>query len=125
MSLVDRAREDAKRIITNSNEWGVEIILTTPDNSTSLTLNGLHTKHSISFDTDGNEVKGRNSHVNLVESVLIDNSYPYKNNDDEVMLRNHKVRVADSKGLEIEYIIREFLPDEFLGVIVCILGDFE
>ncbi|MGB0881420.1 MAG: hypothetical protein ACPGSO_00595 [Vicingaceae bacterium] len=125
MSLVDRAREDARQIITNGNDWGVELTLITPDGSTSLTLNGLHTKHSIDVDSEGNIIKGRNAHVNIVESVLDENLYPYKSVDGEIILYNHRVVVSDATKDNVEYVINEFIPDEFLGVIVCILGDFE
>ena len=123
MSLLDTIREDMRRIVPDTDEYGVELTLVAPD-TTTLVLSGLHTKHSITFDTEGNLVSGRNIHVAITEADLVENSYPYRNSNGDVDLYRHKVTAKDSTGLDKTYVIAEFFPDEKLGLIVCILSDF-
>jgi len=70
-------------------------------------------------------VNTKNAHISFSEQQLIDALYPYRNTGDEVALFNHKIDVKDSTGNIKNYVIREWFPDETIGVILCILGDFE
>jgi len=126
MGLIDVANKDIRKITADLNGWGVVIVLTALD-LTSATINGLHTKHHLGIDTDGNPVNTKNAHISFSEQELIDAepTYPIRNANDEVDLRNHKVLVKDSTGVDKSYVIREWMPDETIGLIVCILGDHE
>lgn len=125
MNLFDQSKIDANIILTNANEFGQEITLITPDAVTSLNLRGFHTKHHTAFDLDGAMVNSKNATVAISEKTLIEESYPYRDSTQEINLKNHLVNVKDSSDIVKNYIIREQYPDERLGVIVLILGDYE
>jgi len=85
----------------------------------------LATKHHIGIDDDWNVLNNKNAHISFSEQQLIDGSYPTRNADGEVALYGHKAAWTASTGSLITYTIREFFPDETMGVILCILGDLE
>lgn len=124
MSLLDTAKASIKRITTDTNGFGVSMVLIAPSGAT-VTIAGLHTKHHINVDTDGNPVNSKNAHVSISEEVLTALGYPVRNADREVNLKGHRVNVADSTGMVKNYVIQEWFPDESVGLIVCILGDYE
>lgn len=123
MSLIEQARKDWLQITSNTNEFGIELNLFAPNGVTAV-VNGLHTKHHLGIDTDGRPVNSRNAHITISESLLNEANYPVRDISGKVNLRNHKVQCKDSTGLTGEYIIREWFPDETVGVITCILGEF-
>jgi hypothetical protein len=123
-SLLAKARRDAKKFI-KSGGFQEDISLITPDGLTILGTTGLASKHFINFDSDGAPINSKNAHICLDEDVLTLNSYPYRNADGDVSLRSHKINVKDSTGLVKNYVIKEWFPDETLGLIVCILGDYD
>ena len=124
MSLTDRAKTDWQRHTTNNNEWGVSISLETPDSSSQIDITGLATKHHIGIDTDGNLVNTKNAHISFSEQPLIDAAFAIRNADGEVDLEGFIVIWKDSTGGDKKYVINEWFPDETVGVIVCILGDY-
>lgn len=124
MSLLDDIRQDIADITSDSEGFGQEIVLTAPD-ATTLTITGLHTKIHLGVDTDGNMVNSKKAHVSFAEKFLTDASYPVRNTKGEVDLKKHKVDVKDSTGLVKNYLVKEWFPDETLGLIVCILEDRE
>jgi len=85
---------------------------------------GLATKHNNSVTTDGIPVNAKNVHVSLIESYLVALGVTVRNLNGEVNLRNYRVSFPDSSGVTKNYIIKETMPDETTGVIVCILGDY-
>ncbi len=121
-SLLNKVRQDALKYATEGG-FEEDITLTTPNGLTVLNLKGLATKHWINFDTDGAPVNSKNAHITISESDLVTANYPVRSGD-EVFLRNHKVSVKDSTGSSKEYVIKEWYPNETLGLIVCILGDY-
>ena len=123
MRLIDKAKEDWQRYTSNTNEFGVAITLTSLQNDI-LELVGLATKHHIGIDTDGNLVNTKNAHVSFSEKFLTDVSYPVRDVSGEVNLKGHKVTYSDSTGNPRTYVIREWFPDETVGMITCILGDY-
>lgn len=126
MGLIAQAKADIEAITSNLDEFGVSMTLTAPaPGNETVTLVGLHTKHRVSLDTEGNFVNAKNAHISISEKFLTDADYPVRNDRGEVFLFNHRVSVADSTGTAKEYVIREWMPDESVGLIVCILGDFE
>lgn len=125
MGLIDIINRDIRKITTNLNGFGVAIKVTTPDNVTSVDIVGLHTKHHLGIDTEGNQVNTKNAHIAISEQVLIDLAYPVRNLSNEVDLKGHKIIVKDSTGSNRNYVIREWFPDETIGLIVCILGDYK
>lgn len=126
MGLMDQAKADWQQISSNTDEWGKDIIFTTPDGLITATVAGIHSKHHISIDPGtGGIVNGKNAHISVSEQLLIDANYPVRNSKLEVDFKNHKVEVLDSTDVSKKYVIREWFPDETIGVITCILGDFK
>ncbi len=126
MGLREQAKADIEQITSNADEWGIEIVLTAPDpGNETVTITGLHVKHYISIDTDGNFVNAKNAQITFSEKFLTDAAYPVRNANNEVVLKGHKADVKDSTGVLRHYVIREWFPDETIGLIRCILGDFE
>lgn len=123
-SLFDIVKRDAKQFI-NSGGYEVAIQVTTPDNSLTINITGWAVKHSGSFDSDGNQVNTKNVKATVDEAVLTANGITVRNFKNEVSLLNYKVNFADSSGLLKNYVVRENFPDENLGLIVLILGDYK
>lgn len=122
MGLLEMARQDLKDITSNLNDFSVPATFVAPGGET-ITINVLHTKHHLKIDTDGNPVNSKNAHISFSESNMI--GYTVRNVSGEVNLKGHRVTVKDSTGVDKQYMIRQWFPDETLGLIVCILGDFE
>lgn len=123
-SLFNLVKRDAKRFI-NAGGYEVEITLITPDNSQTINITGWAVKHFNSFDSDGNQVNTKNVRATIDESVLVSLGYPVRNPKGEIRLVDHKVSFIDSSGILRNYIVRENLPDENLGLIVLIMGDYK
>ena len=124
--LTLQARKDWKRII-ESGGFEEDIIFKTPDSfntAVQVTIQGLATKHNLNVDTDGNAVSGKNVHITVSEDTLVLAGYPVRNTSEEVSLIDHKVDYTDSSGVLKHYVVLECFPDETVGVITCILGDY-
>jgi len=121
MGLIEQAQSDIKDITSNLDEFGVSMTFTAPTNETA-TVNGLHSKHHMSVDTDGNMINSKNAHISVSEALLTAKNYPVRKNG-EVDFKDHKVSVKDSTGIIKNYVIREWFPDETIGLITCILGN--
>lgn len=123
MGLIDRIKADAKRFSSDANGFGINISFTAPSAETA-TIVGLATKHHLSVGTDGLPVNSKNAHISFSEDLLTAASYPVRTSG-EVNLKGHKVSWIDSTGVAKNYVIEQWFPDETVGFIVCILGDFE
>lgn len=123
MGLVQQAIIDAKRITSDVNAFGIQIILTAPTSET-VTIIGRHVKHHLGFDTDGNMVNSKTASVTFSESVLAGLIYPLRNANGDVNLKGHKVQVKDSTGTLCDYKCRQWFPDETIGIIVVILDSY-
>ena len=123
--LLEAARKDALKFIS-SGGFEEDIILTHPSGLPVLNLKGLHSKHWIGFDSDGNQINSKNAHILISEEVLTLNGYITRNlRTNNIDLEKHRVTVKDSTLIEKEYVIQECYPSETFGLIVCILGDFK
>lgn len=123
MNILERARRDARRITSNADSgFAVSAIFTAPNNTTA-TVNVIHSKHHMGVDTDGNIVNSQNAHVNVSEILLTAQGYPVRVNN-KVKLNNHRVAIADSTGVTINYIVKQWMPDETLGTILLILESY-
>ena len=121
---LDKIRQDARKYVMKGTASDV-VTISTADGSVTVETTGYNGKHWINFDSDGNAINSKSAHVCLSESDLTALGYPVRNLNNEVMLYGHKVTSKDSTGLLKNYVIKEWFPDETLGLIVCILGDFE
>lgn len=123
MSLLDRAKADIETITSNTNDFGKTMTLISPHGD-ELEVTGLHTKHHLAIDDEGELVNSKNAHISVSEKFLTDGGYPVRING-EVSLKNHRVRVTDSTGEEKTYSINQWFPDETVGLITCILGKYD
>lgn len=126
-SLFNIIKRDAKRVI-NSGGYGIDIEIKTPDNSLTINITGWAVKHHYSFDTDGNQVSSKNARITVDEDVLKALNYPFRTSNrgiPEVDLQRHKVSFVDSSGVLCNYVVSQSIPDENLGLIVLILGDYK
>lgn len=122
--LFELVKKDAKRFI-NSQGYQVDIEMTTPDNTQTINISGWAVKHHVSFDSDGNQVNTKTVRATVDESVLSSLGYPVRTLKGEIRLINHVVSFKDSSGELKSYIVRENFPDENLGIIVMLLGDYK
>lgn len=123
MGLIDQAKADIETITSNSNDFGKSMILLSPFGD-ELVVIGLHTKHHLGIDNDGNFVNSKNAHISVSEKFLTDAGYPVRING-EVNLSGHRVKVADSTGVVKTYSIDQWFPNETVGLITCILGTYD
>lgn len=126
-SLFDLVKRDAKMFI-NRGGYEIDIEIKTPDDSLTVNITGWAVKHFGSFDSDGNQVNTKNVRATVDESVLTSLGYPVRTNKKgipEVALIGHKVSYVDSSGNLTHYVVRENFPDENLGLIVLVLGDYK
>lgn len=125
MGLVEQAILDAKAITSDAiNGFGLAIQFIAPDDTT-VTINGLATKHHLRMDLDGKLVNSKDASIAVSEQLLVDAGYPVRNSSGEVYLKDHKVKWTDSSNQLCEYSIYQWFPDEAIGLIVCILEDYE
>jgi hypothetical protein len=123
-NLLNKARRDAKKYVTKGG-FEVDITLKSASGLITIETTGFGSKHWINFDSNGDPVNSKNAHICLDENLLVEQNYPVRNLDNEVFLRGHKVSYKDSSGVLKNYVINEWYPNETLGLIVCILGDYE
>jgi len=118
-----QAIADMKRFSQGS--FSVEITFTNINESESVTVNGLISKHNLSINPEnGLPVNAKNVHISVVESVLNDAEYTTRNTLKEVDLKDHKVSFTDlASGINFTYLIDEAMTSETTGLIVCTLGD--
>jgi len=123
MGLIDFIADDIKSITQSSNDFGLLLEFTAP-NGTTASINGLATRHHFSLTTDGLPVNSRNVHCSFSESALAAKGYPIRING-EVNLRGHLVAWTDNTGTKKTYVVNEWFPDDLVGLIVCLLGDYK
>ena len=121
--ILDLARKDSRWYVTKGG-FESDITLKPVPAGVSISITGFATKHHISFDTDGTLQNTKNAHICISEAELVEKGVNVRINE-EIMLLNYIVTYADSSGVEKSYIVRENYPDETLGLIVCILGDYD
>lgn len=123
MGLIADAEQLWRERTSDLSEFGVALAFVAPEGQTASVV-GLHTKHHLSFNTEGIAVNSKNAHVSVSEKLLTDLSYPTRNLKGEVDMANHRVTCKDSTGVDKTYVIRQWFQNETIGVIVMILGDF-
>lgn len=123
MSIIDKIRKDAVRIVSDANGFGVSLTIISPANF-AVEIIGLAKNHRTQYGEFGNIVNGANATVTFAEDQLTKFGYPTRNQNDEVSMINHKVKMSDAQGNIIIYTIAQHYPDHHLGLIVCILGGF-
>lgn len=123
MGLLERARADAKRILGDLGGWATILNLEAPGGELA-TIPGTFFRRTIqTVNTEGRPTNARMAHITFAESELIPEYYSVRDARGRVHMEGHKVTCADSTGTSTTYVIREWHPDETLGIITCILGE--
>ena len=123
MGIMDLARRDMKHFSSDADTgFATPITFTAPDSSTA-TINGLATRHSLGIDTSGNTVISKTVHCSFAESVLTAAGYTVRVSG-EISLKRHLVAWTDATGVSKTYMIEDWMPDDTLGLIVCRLGTY-
>lgn len=116
MSILDRIRKDTRRIVSDSSGFAFQITFSF-ETHTAI-IKGTGRKHHIVYDDQGNVVNVRIATITVSEKDLTDAGYPTRNSSNQINLKGHKVSWDDAFGTHT-YNIEEWLPDEYLGLIVC------
>jgi hypothetical protein len=123
--LLQIARNDFKKIIQGGG-FEESITISNPSTGMVAVIKGLHSKHWISFDGDGNAINSKNAHISLIESTLVENGFETRDpKTGNVNLSKLLISVSDSTNIQKKYVILETFPSETTGVIVCVLGDYK
>lgn len=119
--VLDRARLDAVRIVTNG---GFETEITLTRNLVSITTNGLAPSTHLTFDSDGLAVNSSKRRVCISETDLVSKGFAVRNAKNEVYLVGCLLSFTDISGISRTYVIGENWADNTLGVIVLILEKY-
>lgn len=121
MGIFERAKAESKRY---SQEVSLTFFRTSGVDEK--TVKGLATRHHLGVDQDtGLTVNSRNVHCTVHEQLLTAQGYLTRNAKGDVNLINSFVKYADVTGVTRTYKINEVIPDDSLGLIVCILGQWQ
>jgi hypothetical protein len=123
MGIIEQAQKDIERITSDLNGFGIAMTIISPSGITA-DIVGIHAKHHLGIDTEGNAVNFKKAHIAISEKLLVDQGYPVRRNG-QVDLRDHIVKVKDSTGTLCVYAIQTWFPDETVGLIVCHLETYE
>lgn len=128
MGLIERAKKDVQKITSSLDGWATLLTITNLENR-SIIIPGLHTKHHITIDpSTGRQIGTKNAHCSFSEQLVMDGDLlgPFVIRDarNNVAMRGFRVSAADSTGAVCEYVVNEYYPDETVGLIVCILGEY-
>lgn len=125
MNILDLARRHVREITGNvAGGFAVPATFIAPGGET-VTGAGLHKKVWTADQLPGEQaINARTAAFSMAEQIFIDAGYPYRDTKGEVLLKGHKVLVKDYR-MVYTYKVKEWFPDETLGLIVCILEDFE
>ena len=113
MSLIDQARADMREII--NGEFSTELTIT-PTGADPVIINGLATRHSQGFDSNGLPVIANNAHCSFSELDLNDLGVVTRDARKEINIKGWKVSFADTVGT-YEYDMTEPMPDNTVGLI--------
>ena len=120
-NLLDRAKKDAIRIITNG---GFETEITLTKGLVSVETKGLAPSTHLTFDSDGLAVNTSKRRVCVSETDLVDKGLTVRNAKNDVYLVGVLLSFADNSGVTKTYVVGENWADNTLGVIVLILEKY-
>lgn len=125
--LIERARKDVQRF--TEGLFSVELTVTAKDvNGVVLpdfVIQGLATRHRENFSPDtGLPMVGLNAHCSFNEKTINDLGIATRNAKNEIIVKDWLVKWSDAVS-EVKYKIEEPSPDETVGHIRCLLGEYE
>lgn len=120
--VLDLAKRDARRFV-NDGGFNQELIIT-PTGLDPVTIEGLATRHTNSFDTEGKSINSENVHCSFSELDLNDLGITTRNAAGYLNIRSWTVEFTDGISAGV-YKIGESQPDNTLGLIRCTLTNYE
>jgi hypothetical protein len=148
-SIIQRARRDTQRFVEGS--FSVALILeprytnvvfvdglsepytdglgqlftsTLIPSENRIIIQGLATRHRQTYDPDsGLPIVGKNNHCTFSEKTLNERGYATRNTKGDIIVKGWLVSWEDTTGIN-KYKIEEPEPDETLGLIKCMLGEY-
>lgn len=123
--MIETAQAAVKRIRTDPNGFTKTIQFIAVDGITTATIRGMSAVIHLGVDNQGEFVNTRKAHISFSESSLSDTGFPVRDQNNVLILKDNRVNVIDSTGEVEQYVIREIFPDEAVGLLVCMLGDFQ
>lgn len=121
-SILELAKRDSRRIV-NSLGFEEDLIIT-PTGLDAVTIQGLTTRHSNGYDTDGRPIISENIHCTFSEKDLNDLGVTTRISG-KLTIKNWTVQFNDAIQTGIVYKISEAYPDLTLGLIRCTLTQYE
>ena len=125
MGMIETAQAAVKRIRTDPNGFTKSLQFTAADGITMATIRGMSAVIHLGVDNQGEFVNTRKAHISFSESSLSDTGFPVRDQNGTLIIKGNRVDVIDSTGEIEQYVIREIYPDEAVGLLVCMLGDFQ
>jgi len=122
MSLIAQANEDIKDISTDTTDWAVPVTLKAPGGETA-NINAILVKTNLAVDTDGAPINSQTVRLTFSESALDGLGYPLRGLNGRVDMRGHNVTGPDSTGQQVTYRITQWMPDETIGLILCMCSN--
>jgi len=120
MSLIEKIQRDARRFVSNGNNFAVPI--TFSNGTLSVTVNGTVKRHHTHYNDMGVAVSSSEASCTVHEKDLIAAGYIIRDGNGRVSMANNYASWQDSNGTLIRYKITQWFPDDLLGLIVCILS---
>ena len=126
MSLQERAKNDLNRFTSNDEKFfSVNCVIKTPDGQSMIDVKGLHTRHWMAFDPEGVAIHTAIASLGVSEKQFIDAGFTVRDANDEINLKGYLIDAPDSRGILINYVLREVFPDENIGFLVLILSEYK
>lgn len=116
--IQDLARQNTREILNGG--FSTELTIT-PTGLDSVIINGLITRHSQTFDTDGLPAIGNNVHCSFSELDLNDLGIVTRDSKGVLKIKGWKVSFTDAIQSG-EYKFGEPIPDNTLGLIKVMLS---
>lgn len=126
MGLIAQARADINSIRTNTNDFGVTIILSANTSPvTTKTIAGTYRHINLQFDELGMvKANASTASCTITEAALIAASYPYKDSNGNINFERHRATIVDNSTTR-SYVVDEWTPNYNLGEIILQLGYIE
>jgi hypothetical protein len=124
MGLVEHIRGRVAEITSDLDGFGVAISFASPTGE-KIDVVGTQKKIGLKVDlVSGETTNTTNASVSVSESFFVEKNYPHRDLDGNVTLKDHHVTLKFTSGDEEYYIVEQAYPDETVGLIVCILGQY-
>ena len=108
----------AARILNSKGHFATDVTFDNR-NETVVVCPALVVRHHLKgIDMDGNVVDGLVARVTVSEKQLVDLEYPVRNIDKLVAMKDHRVSYTDENGIARDYIIKQQLPSDTIGVLM-------